>query len=214
MRDLQRPPWGASWEAFRGREVVEFHRDSPNFRPPTFAKSRGSKTWLPGYFFGHGRDNASLCISISRYPPSSIHAPPPLLPSRPFLEIFRPSLPFRPLFLPLPFWFLRIGEAPPAARLCPLASAPLARSPAPARAMSQRMERVGICALKKKSDEGPNHMQLRVPHCGHPFRWSSLWGHEPRVGCAEMGRGRYANAATGAFGGAPYGATNRVRGVP
>eukprot|EP00959_Pyramimonas_sp_CCMP1952_P370698 7763851-Pyramimonas_sp.AAC.1 len=29
-----------------------------------------------------------------------------------------------------------------------------------------------------------------------------------------MGRGRHANAATGAVGGAPYGATNRVRGAP
>ena len=46
------------------------------------------------------------------------------------------------------------------------------------------------------------------------LRWSSLWGHDPREGCAEMGRGRHANPATGAFGGAPYGATILVRGVP
>eukprot|EP00959_Pyramimonas_sp_CCMP1952_P471767 9498944-Pyramimonas_sp.AAC.1 len=29
-----------------------------------------------------------------------------------------------------------------------------------------------------------------------------------------MGRGRHANFATGAFGGAPYGGTKRVRGAP
>ena len=33
-------------------------------------------------------------------------------------------------------------------------------------------------------------------------------------GCADMGRGRHANPATGAFGGAPYGATILMRGVP
>ena len=33
-------------------------------------------------------------------------------------------------------------------------------------------------------------------------------------GCAELGRGRHANAATGVFGGAPHGATKRVRGAP
>ena len=91
-------------------------------------------------------------------------------------------------------------------------------------------------------------MQLRVPHCGYRFRWSSLWSHESCEGCAkmggslggvdacgrghwslrwsslwgyepcegraEMGRWRHADAATGALGGAPYGSTNRVRGVP
>ena len=57
-------------------------------------------------------------------------------------------------------------------------------------------------------------MQLRVPHCGYRFRWSSLWGHKPREGCAKMGRWRHADPPAGAFGGAPYGATNRVRGVP
>ena len=41
-----------------------------------------------------------------------------------------------------------------------------------------------------------------------------LWGHDPREECAEMARGRHANSATGAFGGAPYGATILVRGVP
>ena len=39
-------------------------------------------------------------------------------------------------------------------------------------------------------------------------------GPDPREGCAEMGRGRHADPATGAFGGAPYWATNRVRGAP
>ena len=34
-------------------------------------------------------------------------------------------------------------------------------------------------------------------------------GHEPCEGCAEMVGGRYADPATGAFGGAPYGATKR-----
>ena len=57
-------------------------------------------------------------------------------------------------------------------------------------------------------------MQLRVPHCGCRFRWSSLWGHEACEGCATMGWRRHAGAATGAFGGAPNGATKRVRGVP
>ena len=57
-------------------------------------------------------------------------------------------------------------------------------------------------------------MQLRVPHCGYRFRWSSLWGHEPCEGCAEMGRWRHADALAGAFGGVFYGATKRVRGAP
>ena len=46
------------------------------------------------------------------------------------------------------------------------------------------------------------------------LQWSSLWGHETCEGCAERARGRHADAATGAFGGAPYGAAKRVRGVP
>ena len=46
------------------------------------------------------------------------------------------------------------------------------------------------------------------------LRRSSLWGHETCEGCAEMGRWRHANFPTGAFGGAPYGATKRVRGLP
>ena len=45
-------------------------------------------------------------------------------------------------------------------------------------------------------------------------RWSSLWGHETREGCAEMGVVSNTPAPTGALGGAPYGATKRVRGVP
>ena len=46
------------------------------------------------------------------------------------------------------------------------------------------------------------------------LRWSSLWGHEPRQGCAKMGRRCHADPLAGAFGGAPYWATNRVSGVP
>ena len=38
------------------------------------------------------------------------------------------------------------------------------------------------------------------------FRWSSLSGHEAREGCAKMGPCTHARPATGAFGGAPYGA--------
>ena len=50
--------------------------------------------------------------------------------------------------------------------------------------------------------------------CEYRLRWSSLWGHEPCEGCAEMARWRHAGPGTGALGGAPYGATQRVRGVP
>ena len=53
--------------------------------------------------------------------------------------------------------------------------------------------------------------------CGHGhlgLRWSSLWGHELREGCAKMGRGRHATAATGAVGGAPDWATKHLREVP
>ena len=39
---------------------------------------------------------------------------------------------------------------------------------------------------------------------------NSLWGHEPCEGCAEICGGD----ACGTFGGAPYGATTRVRDVP
>ena len=38
-------------------------------------------------------------------------------------------------------------------------------------------------------------------------------GHETFEGCAEMGGGDAAAAATEALGGAPFGATKRVRGV-
>eukprot|EP00959_Pyramimonas_sp_CCMP1952_P144260 3020117-Pyramimonas_sp.AAC.1 len=41
-----------------------------------------------------------------------------------------------------------------------------------------------------------------------------LRGHDSREGCADMARGRRANPAIGAFGGAPYGATIFMRGVP
>ena len=50
-------------------------------------------------------------------------------------------------------------------------------------------------------------------HYHWDLRWNSLWGHEPRAGCAEMGLGTHANPATEAFGGLPYEATNRVRSV-
>ena len=46
------------------------------------------------------------------------------------------------------------------------------------------------------------------------LRWSSLWGHETCEGVPKWVRWAHANAAIWAFGGAPYGATKRVRGVP
>ena len=52
--------------------------------------------------------------------------------------------------------------------------------------------------------------------CGHGtlgFRCKSLWGHELCEGCAEIGVELHADPPTGAFGGAPYGATNRARGA-
>ena len=68
--------------------------------------------------------------------------------------------------------------------------------------------------------EGRAEMGVRGA-CGRlhwGLRWSSLWGHETCEGCAEMGMrwaGRtHAVGATGAFGGAPDGATKRVRGAP
>eukprot|EP00959_Pyramimonas_sp_CCMP1952_P067966 1418627-Pyramimonas_sp.AAC.1 len=45
------------------------------------------------------------------------------------------------------------------------------------------------------------------------LRWSSLWGHGTCEGCAKMELRRQADCATGTLGGAPYGATERVRGV-
>ena len=48
--------------------------------------------------------------------------------------------------------------------------------------------------------------------CSCEYR--NLWSHDTCEGCAEMARGRHTNPATGAFGGAPYGVTKRVRGVP
>eukprot|EP00959_Pyramimonas_sp_CCMP1952_P402172 8427534-Pyramimonas_sp.AAC.1 len=60
---------------------------------------------------------------------------------------------------------------------------------------------------------GPRHAVLGVADaCGHPH-WGLGWGgHETCEGRAEMGMrwaGRtHADAATGAFGRAPYGATN------
>eukprot|EP00959_Pyramimonas_sp_CCMP1952_P469888 9495731-Pyramimonas_sp.AAC.1 len=47
------------------------------------------------------------------------------------------------------------------------------------------------------------------------FRRNSLWGREPRVkGVPKQVAVTHAICATGAFGGAPCGATGRVRGVP
>eukprot|EP00959_Pyramimonas_sp_CCMP1952_P211586 4428073-Pyramimonas_sp.AAC.1 len=46
--------------------------------------------------------------------------------------------------------------------------------------------------------------------CLWSLRWSSLWGHEA-LSWVAMTR---ADAPAGALCGAPYGATNRVRGVP
>eukprot|EP00959_Pyramimonas_sp_CCMP1952_P454492 9469996-Pyramimonas_sp.AAC.2 len=43
--------------------------------------------------------------------------------------------------------------------------------------------------------------------CRWGLRWSFVWGHDPCEGCADMTRGRHANPATGAFGGAPNVAT-------
>ena len=43
---------------------------------------------------------------------------------------------------------------------------------------------------------------------------NSLWGHEPCEGCADMGWTRSAGAASMALSGAPYGVTDRVKGVP
>eukprot|EP00959_Pyramimonas_sp_CCMP1952_P457476 9474992-Pyramimonas_sp.AAC.1 len=37
------------------------------------------------------------------------------------------------------------------------------------------------------------------------FGGAPLWGHDPREGCAEMARGRHANPAAGASGEAPMG---------
>ena len=45
------------------------------------------------------------------------------------------------------------------------------------------------------------------------LRWILPSGHEPGEGGAEIGRRRRANHPTGAFGGAPYGATSHVRGA-
>merc|ERR1712091_640988 len=47
--------------------------------------------------------------------------------------------------------------------------------------------------------------------CGHPhlgLRWSSLWGHETLSWVGDT----HADTPTGAFGGAPYGATKRCPG--
>ena len=54
------------------------------------------------------------------------------------------------------------------------------------------------------------------PPCGRShlgLRWGSLWGHKTSEGCARMDPSSHADATTGAFGGVPYGATKRVRGV-
>eukprot|EP00959_Pyramimonas_sp_CCMP1952_P444796 9313196-Pyramimonas_sp.AAC.1 len=46
-------------------------------------------------------------------------------------------------------------------------------------------------------------MQLRVPH-----------GYETKEGARKLGPSSRRHRATGAFGGAPYGAAKRVKGVP
>ena len=64
----------------------------------------------------------------------------------------------------------------------------------------------------------PNWKSMRGEDaCGHNhrgLRWSSLWGHGPREGRANMGAVTQAIPAAGAFGGGPYGATVLARGVP
>eukprot|EP00959_Pyramimonas_sp_CCMP1952_P400086 8382656-Pyramimonas_sp.AAC.1 len=45
-------------------------------------------------------------------------------------------------------------------------------------------------------------------HRHRGLRWNSLWGHETLYWAGEA----YANTATGAVGGAPYGATKRCVG--
>ena len=48
------------------------------------------------------------------------------------------------------------------------------------------------------------------PHAGTSngtvIRWGALWGHNPCDGCADMGAATPREPATGAVGGAPYGA--------
>ena len=73
--------------------------------------------------------------------------------------------------------------------------------------------------------------RLRIPHnkltwrrnrpysvgyrgCEYRLRWGAVWGHDACDGFAEWVVGKHAVAATGAFGGAPYGATQRVMGLP
>ena len=65
------------------------------------------------------------------------------------------------------------------------------------------------------SDQAPEKISLaknpticscEYRSCGYHVRWNSPWDHGTCEGCAEMG-------ATWAFGGAPYGATKRGRGV-
>ena len=55
--------------------------------------------------------------------------------------------------------------------------------------------------------KNPTICSYEYRSCGYHPRWNSPWDHGACKGCADMG-------ATGAFGGAPYGATKRVRGVP
>ena len=46
------------------------------------------------------------------------------------------------------------------------------------------------------------------------LRWSSLWGRETCEGCAKMGGGAMRALPLGPSVELPYGATNRLRGVP
>ena len=78
--------------------------------------------------------------------------------------------------------------------------------PLHSRAHSQNEpEYAGVCQNGPEYACGPCHWGLR---------WSSLWGYETCEGCAKVDPNTHAGPATGAFGGAPYGATKRVRGVP
>ena len=80
-----------------------------------------------------------------------------------------------------------------------------------------------VLGPKKRKPEKPSKMILandpticscEYRRCEYRIRWNSLWGHETCEGCAEMGRRCHANFPIGALGGAPFGATKRVRGVP
>ena len=79
---------------------------------------------------------------------------------------------------------------------------------------------VGGAPYDARNVRGVRQSEARAA-CGHThwsLRWSFPRGHEPCEGCANIEffwvAGTHADAPTAAFGGAPYGATNRVRGGP